>query len=1364
MSAADAQWIVVGFLNLACQIAVVMLLAGGAEVLVKRSGAGPKAFVWTMALVSLVVVIGARLASSPITRAPVRFAEARQGSESEWGHFDSSEKAAENPGGIFAEHPMPDVRESEADEKAFPNAMEAVSTERARESHGNDLVREESETEAPLPWDAERQPFSPASRRRSADTSVNVRVKETTNSWQVAGWGVAALCLVSALLLLRVLFGTLSLKNLILRWRARDASAALNGTLDELKRVLGMKRRVRFLISPKNGAPIAFGTFRPTIILPSGLMERIGTEGVRQMLAHELAHVRRYDSLVILLQRVCTALCFWHPLVHVANRRLRILIEDACDDCVLRITREPRAYADCLTKLAEQKLCRLPGIAGWIGAKRKRLKLERRIQKILDRGRPLGPLSAVAAMAMVLIAAIVSLVSGRIPVFGIAGEEGISAKKMQAAEAEALTPLKGETPLKHAQRLLMEGYASPAIEVLRKAIGESDDPGTATGLRYELARAYHLLVNTQNLEKTSSEIWATLPADVEKVDDFADFCIRCGQERLATEAIERLQELEPEKRVYHASRLYGAFPRPAELWIPFQPKPLEKKTVEVGQRTGVIYRECLGSGLIKHGLAADLDGDGNVEVVADVQAVSGPVDWVGLFSQEGELLWKDDWGESSVEVHTFDLNGDGRQEVIAAGFAQLKVYDYRGRLLWEHSRVRGEPGWSYCKARIIASRENLYRVIAGAGSRLMCFLPNGYMEWEKGSFWASEFFAEDVNGDGWDEIITRRAEDGSVAVLDQRGEEMPGVGIQLSKQVRVIAVVDINGDGKAEVVAKEGGPTLVGYALDGRKVWERPLGGDPPRFAAGDLDGDGKKEIAYTPPGGGLRVLNADASVRFELVTRLGDVQFADLHGDGKDELLAVTRGESDSYLLCIGGEGALRWRFPMPPWYGSMFSVTTATPGTGGAFVLVHSPGIVLSPDGKVISTIATVRHPRAFLPDLNGDGKRELISMSPAVRTYDILSNRALWGGVIPMSYPWWLRGSCVMDIDGDGADELVFTSAGYVGFLNGSGQLVRARYVGQFGERPHVIRIDLQGDGKDEILFCDARRFLVLNKNLEAIAAALHEEYDEQEMPATLTANVDSQPGDEILVCRDPHEIVAYSTKAQVVSRFRRPPWLPLREDYVWPRILPPMDVDGDGEKDLVALTDRLFVWNLRGELLDIGLNDYPKHNEVFGALLVPRVKAIIKYVKELGAHGSINDYLKEADKEFEMEVHGAICPARIGDKPAFAVSSFRLLKLIQADGEVLWQVREGDIGLGEMGFGDFDGDGNKDIVIRGWRRLSSETKARTAILAYSLQGSRLAEIELEGWSFGGPLFEDFDGDGFMEVAIGSETGIAVVDMTP
>lgn len=1320
MSAVEAQWIVISFLNLACRIAIVVVLAAVADSLLRRHGAALKSLVWTMALAAVVLVIAVQVVSAPAPHSPIRFSGVSEANTARVLHHAAlpgsepapAEVSADQRSGYQPQAGKPDMTSLSPAENV--PGLQPGETPPAGDAGSGDVAT------ADLPaGEGNSNHFLPTRGGESRNLFTASRKNSKPTVWQVAGWGVLLLLAISVLLLVRVLIGTLGLKRLILKWRGGTPPATLSRQLEELKKTLRIRRPVRLLVTPGNNAPITFGIFRPTIILPAGLTGGMGPDSLRQMLTHELAHIRRHDSLVVFLQRVCIALCFWHPLVHTAVRRLRVLTEDACDDYVLRVTKSPEEYATCLTHLAAEKSCLIAGISGWIGARRTRLRLERRIERILDpatAGR-VGHVTASAAAITVLAAAGVSLGASRLPFFGIAAEENATEPFQRSAEGEAAKPIKNQTPSEQAQRLLDGGKARLAIRVLRRAIEKSPEPSTSTSLRYELARIHQLLVAGEALEETLGDIWATLPRNRDETVRFAEFCIRSGQEKLAKEAISRLQEMAPERKVYYASKLYGAFPKPEELWFPCQPKPLEKTQVKIAKRDAVIYREQLIPALARIALVADLDGDDLPEII-----LSAPPErteaWIRVLSQDGDLLWKDEKQQDRglEDIRAFDLDGDGKLEIIAAGLG-ITVYDYRGKILWRRPSPQQKERWVFRRACVVRSPDGGCRIIAGSLDYIMCFLPDGNLEWRKSDVFGRSFATLDVNGDGWDEIVTMKIgqKKPMAAVLGQKGREIGTIPGGSEGWNTLLAAADLNGDGKPEIVSRGRRGTLVVSDLDGKVLW-KTRSRTRPIYAIRDLDGDGKKEIACVTPRGELRVLNHDGSTRFELAVRTGAVQLADVDGDGKDEIFIATPANRGSYLFCIGHDGELRWRFAFPlTWYFArgFFAMPAAEPGKKGVVAIVSQALILLSGEGNVISItpMGYGNVPKPLAADLDGDGTKEVISTALLARAYDLPGNNALWAAMVP-DEQIMDSAAVAIDVDGNGAEELVFACRGYVCVVNGKGELVHTKYVGEF-RRPVLGRIDVEGDGKDAILLSDDRRFLVLNEKAELIAAASHRRFEVPgevsagEQQGILGADVDSVPGDEVLLCSQFMGVTAYSTKGDVVARFRRPSWLPVHSRYAgmfswWlPQIFPPMDIDGDGEKELVARIDRLFVWDLQGKLLHIGLNDYPRQGQIAFTRLKNRLNGIIRYVGEGGAFGSFAHYLKNAEKKPLMELYSAAMPIEVGKRTDFLICGEKGFRLKRADGKVLWEIpwRElrGHGAIKRIGFGDFDGDGEREIVM-------------------------------------------------------------------
>lgn len=99
--------------------------------------------------------------------------------------------------------------------------------------------------------------------------------------------------------------------------------------------------------------PTVIGVLRPMILLPATLTTGLTTDELSAILSHELAHIRRYDLWMNLLQRVIESLLFFHPVVWFLSRRLSAEREICCDDLVVRCGHQPMHYAGALLRMAE---------------------------------------------------------------------------------------------------------------------------------------------------------------------------------------------------------------------------------------------------------------------------------------------------------------------------------------------------------------------------------------------------------------------------------------------------------------------------------------------------------------------------------------------------------------------------------------------------------------------------------------------------------------------------------------------------------------------------------------------------------------------------------------------------------------------------------------------------------------------------------------------------------------------------------------------------------------------------------------------------------------------------------------------------
>lgn len=135
--------------------------------------------------------------------------------------------------------------------------------------------------------------------------------------------------------------------------------------------------------------PVVVGIVRPAILVPAALASGLPLDQLEALLAHELAHLRRCDPLINLLQRLAETLLFFHPAVWYVSRRIQVERENASDDLVLASGWQRVHYADALVRMAELAAALRCGDAGWRAAAlaasgRSPSEFKRRVLRLLD--------------------------------------------------------------------------------------------------------------------------------------------------------------------------------------------------------------------------------------------------------------------------------------------------------------------------------------------------------------------------------------------------------------------------------------------------------------------------------------------------------------------------------------------------------------------------------------------------------------------------------------------------------------------------------------------------------------------------------------------------------------------------------------------------------------------------------------------------------------------------------------------------------------------------------------------------------------------------------------------------------------------
>jgi len=133
--------------------------------------------------------------------------------------------------------------------------------------------------------------------------------------------------------------------------------AELQQAFDALRRRLGVERAVRLMHSALVQAPTVIGWLRPVVLVPASCLTGLSTMQIEAILAHELAHIRRHDYLVSVLQSVIETLLFYHPAVWWVSKQVRRERECCCDEMAVAVGGDRLAYARALSVLEERRAC-----------------------------------------------------------------------------------------------------------------------------------------------------------------------------------------------------------------------------------------------------------------------------------------------------------------------------------------------------------------------------------------------------------------------------------------------------------------------------------------------------------------------------------------------------------------------------------------------------------------------------------------------------------------------------------------------------------------------------------------------------------------------------------------------------------------------------------------------------------------------------------------------------------------------------------------------------------------------------------------------------------------------------------------------
>jgi beta-lactamase regulating signal transducer with metallopeptidase domain len=165
--------------------------------------------------------------------------------------------------------------------------------------------------------------------------------------WMVEAWFLGVLAFS-----IRTAGGVLALERL----RRQEATTVCDELLlrcVKLQELMGVQRFVRYCESAQLDAPAVIGWLRPVVLLPFSALTGLSAAQLEAVIAHELAHIKRYDAFVNLFQVGVESVLFYHPAVWWLSKRIRAERENCCDDAAIAACGSPLEYARALTLMEE---------------------------------------------------------------------------------------------------------------------------------------------------------------------------------------------------------------------------------------------------------------------------------------------------------------------------------------------------------------------------------------------------------------------------------------------------------------------------------------------------------------------------------------------------------------------------------------------------------------------------------------------------------------------------------------------------------------------------------------------------------------------------------------------------------------------------------------------------------------------------------------------------------------------------------------------------------------------------------------------------------------------------------------------------
>jgi hypothetical protein len=482
--------------------------------------------------------------------------------------------------------------------------------------------------------------------------------------------------------------------------------------------------------------------------------------------------------------------------------------------------------------------------------------------------------------------------------------------------------------------------------------------------------------------------------------------------------------------------------------------------------------------------ALDLNGDGKPDfATSNIATMSDQMSTVGVLLNQGDgtfpTLALYEVGQSPRQILALDLNADGKPDLVIANADDNTV-----------SVLLGKSDGTFASQAVY---------------------PTGLVP--------VALAALDLNADGKPDLAIANAGDNTVSVLLNLGDGIfPTPDLSRTYPTdggpEVVATLDLNADGKLDLVTTNGGPSfsvLLGQE-DGSfappKTYPSPTRGAVVALAALDMDGDGKTDLVTANELGTPRELDSVSVLRnlgngtfgflITVPTREhpGSVVAVDLNGDEKPDIVTASRTANKVSVLLHNGDGTFaRKDYDTGSFPFAITAMDLDGDGKRDLAVANHDADTVSvllnNGDGhfaKKVDYLTGNQRPSSpsfleVLPsavaalDVDGDGKPDLAVANQGDNTVSVLRNLGKGTFAARVDYPTGVVPSSVtaLDVDGDGKPDLAVTN--YLGSSvtvlrnNGDGTFSRVDYA--TGRGPSSLTpLDVNGDSRPGLAIANRR----------------------------------------------------------------------------------------------------------------------------------------------------------------------------------------------------------------------------------------------------------------------------------------------------